>query len=488
MLNRSLLLSASAALLFSGTSAPALTADQVWSDIQALAKRNGLQIKAATEVRDGANLNLNGVTIGRDGQAAIATIAEVAVQEQADGSVVFAPEGIRLAPAGGQADLAEENLKITVFEDVAGLGYAAVADRLSLSFDAMGGAGEAARGASGTFALDRLNARYGRPADGMTLDMAASRLVFDLTQIDPAAMIDSTQTSDTVDLTLSGKLSIPEGVNLLALNGPAAFADALAAGMAVTGEMTQGLSQGTITERSPVLPMTGRFEAQPGTTRIAGGRDGLRLETSAPGLKMEMTPAGMPEAIPASMDKIAMTLAMPVVAPDGGEYQLALRLSNLVVGEAAWAMFDPTAALPREPADLALDLGGQAKLDLPAMMRAGEIGVQPPAPEPLTLDIRELGLKLAGAALSGQGAFTFDNAMLAMGGPPMPIGKANLRLEGGNRLIDGLIAVGLLAEQDAMGARMMLAMFGKPEGEDILTSEIEAREGGSIFVNGQQIQ
>jgi hypothetical protein len=31
-------------------------------------------------------------------------------------------------------------------------------------------------------------------------------------------------------------------------------------------------------------------------------------------------------------------------------------------------------------------------------------------------------------------------------------------------------------------------MFGKPEGEDVLTSKIEAKEGGAIFVNGQRIQ
>jgi hypothetical protein len=188
------------------------------------------------------------------------------------------------------------------------------------------------------------------------------------------------------------------------------------------------------------------------------------------------------------MDALGMTFEMPVTAPDGGAYELGLTLGNLVLGEGAWAMFDPTGALPRDPADLSLLLTGTAKLDLPAITIAESGGAVPPVPEPLTLDIRELAVKAAGAALSGTGAFTFDNSALAMGGPPMPVGTANLRLEGGNKLIDALIAAGLLAEQDAMGARMMMAMFGKPEGDDILTSQIEAKEGGSIFVNGQQIQ
>jgi hypothetical protein len=188
------------------------------------------------------------------------------------------------------------------------------------------------------------------------------------------------------------------------------------------------------------------------------------------------------------MDNLSFTLVVPVVAPEGGDYQIAMNLGNLVVGDAAWAMFDPSGALPRDPANLSIDVAGKAKMDLPALMDAESTGATAPDPEPLSLDLRDLAIKVAGAALTGTGSFTFDNSMLAMGGPPMPIGAADLRLEGGNRLIDGLIAVGLMTQEDAMGARMMMAMFGVPGGEDVLTSKIEAREGGSIFVNGQQIQ
>ena len=41
-----------------------------------------------------------------------------------------------------------------------------------------------------------------------------------------------------------------------------------------------------------------------------------------------------------------------------------------------------------------------------------------------------------------------------------------------------------------MGPRMMMAMFARPvEGNpDQLQTEIEFREGGAIFANGQQIQ
>ena len=117
-------------------------------------------------------------------------------------------------------------------------------------------------------------------------------------------------------------------------------------------------------------------------------------------------------------------------------------------------------------------------------MEAEETGAMPPIPAPEKLDITDISLKVAGAALDANGAFTFDNSM----GIPMPLGTATVNVSGANALIDGLIATGLLQEQDAMSARMMMGMFMTPTGDDSLTSKIEAKEGFAIFVNGQQIQ
>jgi hypothetical protein len=88
-----------------------------------------------------------------------------------------------------------------------------------------------------------------------------------------------------------------------------------------------------------------------------------------------------------------------------------------------------------------------------------------------------------GAALTSTGAFTFDNSM----GFPMPLGEATVDVTGANQLIQGLIATGLLAEEDAMGAQMMMGMFMVPSGDDALTSKIEVKEGMQILVNGQPL-
>lgn len=483
------LLAAPLALLLSGTSALALTADQVWTDLQALASEGGMAITAATELREDGMIVLNGVNVGPAGEPAALTIAEMSIEGQDDGSVAFFPTDIKInAGPQGSVTVEDQELSVSVFEDEGGLGYAVFADLLKIGFDFPSGSGAEAASTKGSVAFEALEASYGRAADGMTVDLTAGRLAYDIAQVDPALMLDQAQTSETESITLSGRLDLPEGVDLATLDAPGAFTNALNAGLAMSLEMSQGLSRGTLNDRSPMLPVSVTFEAQPATTALGMDRVALSLRSEAPGLSAQVTPMGMPEAIPVSMDNLSFSFAMPVVAPEGGEYQFGMKLGNLVLGDAAWAMFDPSGSLPREPADLSIDLGGQMKMDLAALMAADSTGATPPLPEPLTLELRELGLKLAGAVFAGTGSFTFDNALLAMGGPPMPVGTADLRLEGGNRLIDALIAAGLMTQEDAMGARMMMAMFGQSAGDDVLTSKIEAREGGSIFVNGQQIQ
>ena len=94
-------------------------------------------------------------------------------------------------------------------------------------------------------------------------------------------------------------------------------------------------------------------------------------------------------------------------------------------------------------------------------------------------------LSLAGAELTGDGEFTFNNEM----GFPLPSGVANVMLTGGNTLMDTLGGMGLLPQEQAMGARMMMGMFARPgDGPDTLVSTIEMKEDGSILANGQRIK
>jgi hypothetical protein len=106
-----------------------------------------------------------------------------------------------------------------------------------------------------------------------------------------------------------------------------------------------------------------------------------------------------------------------------------------------------------------------------------------------SLDIPALQLTIGGAELTGNGSLTFDNTDLTtFQGMPAPTGVINLALSGGNGLLDKLIALGLVPEDQAMGARMMMGMFARPGTEpDTLTSTLEFKDKG-FFANGMQLQ
>ncbi len=186
-------------------------------------------------------------------------------------------------------------------------------------------------------------------------------------------------------------------------------------------------------------------------------------------------------------------LTMPVTpGEDPSDFGLLMRMVDLEISDAIWGMFDPAGQLPRDPATLVVDLAGQARwlIDIfdPEVADAMGPGEMPGEVESLTLNA--LQLTVAGAELTGDGAFEFDNTP---GGPfapaPTPSGAINLMLTGGNGLLDTLVNMGLVPQEQAMGARMMLGLFARPgDGPDTLVSTIEVGSDGSVSANGQRIR
>lgn len=475
------------AFLMSGTAHAALTVDQVWADLQAAAVAGGMTITAATEVPGDGELTLNGVSIAPAGEAAIATISDVSIVEQDDGSVAFFPGEIKVQNSGpGTVVITHEALSISAFEDAGGLGYGIDADSLKAVVNVV----EGDSSFDGTFDMVALAGRYTRGLEALGVEMSVDRLLYAINQKDPALGIDGAQTSDTEDLALSGEITLPEGLDLMSLQDSAGFIAAVRGGLGLDFEATQGVSKGDIADSNPMMPMSLAFSSEPGTTTVVANKDVFDVATSVEGMALTLRPPMTPAPVNATTDAFVFGFGMPLVTGEtAGDYGFELKLENLVFDEAAWGMIDPDAVLERGPLDVALDLGGTAKIDVLDLMASAETGTAPTTtPEVQSLDIRTLAIKALGATATGSGAFTFDNSMVAMGGPPLPVGTADVRLEGGNKVIDALIKLGVMTEEDAMGARMMMAMFGQSAGDDVLTSKIEAREGGSIFVNGQQIQ
>jgi len=476
------------AALMSGTASMALTTDEVWADWQAVMVGVGATVSAATEVKDGKDLRLNGVTIAYDGGARV-TMAELMLMSEDDGSVTIVPLDIAVtASEGVTLAIAQEGLMVTVYDDAGGTGYGVFADMLEVTFsDITGSAGE---NTSGKVRIDGLVGQYDRETTAALMSMTATDVSYDLTSVNSTLSLDQIQSGSIKALDVATELRLPDGIELMQIETPQAFGDAVRNGLAFLGEIKQGASVSTIEDRSPMFPFSATITSTGGSTGVDLSAEGIMFGGDVQGVGFVMPPGTLPAEVSGSLDAMTFEFAMPVIANDPpGDYLYQMALKNLVLADSAWALFDPAGALPRTPADLEIDLGGTARIDLIELMNASETAQVPVVmPELLTMDINAMTLKLAGAAFAGTGAFTFDNSMVAMGGPPMPVGKASVRLEGGNRMIDALMAMGVIGSDEALGARAMMGAFGRPSGDDVLTSEIEAREGGSIFVNGQQVQ
>ena len=229
-----------------------------------------------------------------------------------------------------------------------------------------------------------------------------------------------------------------------------------------------------------------------GTLGVEMGKDGLSYVAEQTNSKLSAKVANLPFPVDLSMAKTAFNLAMPVTpSDDPQDFAFGLTLGNFVMSDMIWGIFDPTAQLPRDPATLALDLTGQAKMFIDFLNpdTAAAIANQTPG-ELQALSMNNLTIDVAGARLDGTGAFNFDNTdMTTFPGMPKPIGEVNFNLAGGNALLDKLVAMGMVPQDQAMGARMMMGLFAVAgETPDTMSSKIEFTEEGQVFANGQRIQ
>ncbi|MBL9048498.1 MAG: DUF2125 domain-containing protein [Tabrizicola sp.] len=486
------------ALLMSGTAHAALTADQVWQSWKDAGALVGLTVSAATENNSGGVLTLNGVSIAPEGMSGL-TISDMVLTEQSDGSVAIAPGAdIGVTMTGdteGSVKLTHDGLTLTAREADGGLAYDYAAAKLDVVYDStypgmsFDGSEAPKVTASGNVGFANLSGTYSdTPGTNRTfgLDLKADTLAYSTSTDDPGLELKQTSTSETQAIDVSFDLALPSTIALAAMVSPADFATALNEGLSLSLSTKQGESNGTLKQENAFMPMDLVMKAGSGEGAALFNKDTFSVKSMASGLEIESGSGMLPVPVKVTSGPMEFGMTTPVIANEtAGDFGFVMKLSQFSLNEEAWAMFDPQGALKRDAADVAINISGKTKIDLPAMIAASESGGAPVMPAPENLDITELGLKVAGAALAGTGAFTFDNSM----GMPMPLGEANITVTGANALIDGLIATGLMAEEDAMGARMMMGMFMTPGANpDELTSKIEAKEGFAIFVNGQQIQ
>ncbi|MEO1637973.1 MAG: DUF2125 domain-containing protein [Pseudomonadota bacterium] len=179
------------------------------------------------------------------------------------------------------------------------------------------------------------------------------------------------------------------------------------------------------------------------------------------------------------------------VTDEPADFGLSLDFVDLTISDTIWNLFDAGQVLPRDPATVQIAIAGQARAlyDIFDPEQQGALATADMPYELSTLNLDTLNISVAGAAVTGEGAFTFDNTDMQTFAPfPRPEGEATVQVNGLNALLDNLVAMGLVPEQDVMGPRMMMGMFARSTGDDQMETSIEVLPNGQVNVNGNRVR
>ncbi|MCF3974370.1 DUF2125 domain-containing protein [Paracoccus salsus] len=356
------------------------------------------------------------------------------------------------------------------------------------------------------------------PAAVSTYDMTAKKLdlTLDLKELETAddggETGSFTARSIVEQLTVTGSVTAPDGQFDMADN----MHGALKAGLEIDGKVAIGpltgsaQFSGTDAEGGQTSGETS-FSSDSSQFGLALSRDGLSFQGSASEMKAEMTTSDLPLPISYAVETASGLMTIPVSQSEQPQpFRFGYARDGLTLADGLWDLFDPNGQLPRDPASLTIDVEGTATLtdDLldpafadrmeQAARQRDEADTQaadgeaapsgadrPQMPfRPETLKINQVTLDAAGVNADLSGALTMRE------GADQPVGRIEGNFDGVNTLLDTLVSMGVLPKEQMMAARMMLAMFARPveDNPGQLRSEIEFREDGSIYANGQQVK
>lgn len=498
-MSRLLISSAAAALLVGAGSLPSaaqVTADQVWENWQELMGAAGSTVMAS-ESREGGVLTVSDVvsTVTEEGLTFTTRIPFLRFTENADGSVA-----VTMAPGIGMEMRDSEDevyLQLEVSQPDTTITVAGTPDAMRYDFT------------SSEVGVNLIEFRAPNPGSGPdgTLDLSARMtglsgsynvtsgnvigFASDSTIETMELMVDLTAPSERghlrIDLTSGGIRSSGSIANMQLMSPEI---DPLVA-------FQQGLS---MVANLGYSDLALSFEFQDGRDRAEGSysaesaeldfhlaADRLRYIVAMGPTQTRAVVPDFPFPVESSFAEARMGFDMPLTTTGGAAQEMAIvmRLVDLAVGEPLFAMVDPGQVIPRTPATVVFDVSGRGVIDV-----AQAAAMDDTFPGTLeSLSLNELRLSFGGAEVTGSGGFTFDMTDTeTFDGLPAPVGRIDLRGEGLNGLLDRVGQLGLLGNEEMMGTRMMIGMFGRPVGPDQIESTIELTPGGGVSVNGMQMQ
>ncbi len=501
-------LSASALVMLSVQAAQAdLTAQDVWSDWRAYLMGTGYTV-TGTEAMAGSTLTVSDVMLSidlpEDDGAMTLTMGALTFTENGDGTVsvgmptqmplrVTGTDGVDGVPFEVLVNYQQSAPTMTVSGDPADMTYTYTAASVGLTLESLSSDGVAVMSddVRATLSLGNVMGTTRMQVGDLrryVQKFETGELAYDIFFRDPEGSGSFTMTGAAAGLGLDGVSDIPGEMNTDNMS------EMIKAGFGGTGTLTFGPGSSKVNFADSGDTFAYESASQGGSLSVGLTRDGLSYDLTQRGVAMSMMGSEIPLPIALTAAEMGFRLAFPTLASDEPQdFRVALKLADFTMSDLIWSIFDPAAQLPRDAATLDIDLTGRAKLlaDIfdPAVAAQMETADVPPA-ELNALSINALTLRAVGAELSGNGSFIFDNSdLVSFDGIPRPEGVLNLRLVGGNGLLDKLVAMGLLPEAEAMGARMMMGLFAVPGAEpDTLNSKIEINDQGHILANGQRIQ
>ena len=378
-------------------------------------------------------------------------------------------------PTTARLDVREGPLTLTASGAAPSPDYAVAAEAFALDLAALDGPdvpGDAAwsmglAGLAGTLA-------GGSGGDPLTADLTLARLSTDLAATDPAT--GGTFATSLAQNAMTAALALVPA----ATGGDWAFDLRTASGPSTTLSRQTDPESGTIETESRQASTRLSMALRDGRATYGSTATGLDLVVRADGL-----PVPQAEFSAAAAD---LALSLPTEpGPDPQAARLQADIEALTANEAVWDMLDPGGALPRGPATVVVDLGGDVVVGDAAATAEMPDGL--PDVLPRTLDIDTLSLDFAGAEIDAEGAFTLRSG--ADGAPDLsapPVGALTVTGRGITEFLGQLIAGGMVTQEQAMGMQMMLGMFATQRPDGALETRIVTTEEGGIEINGNRIR
>jgi hypothetical protein len=482
----------------------ALTPEELWSAWQAQVAGFGGTISAEAVPGADGSLTLRNFQGGGAGGALSPLPPESPVQQlvlrpTGDGAVAIdlglpatfdIPEG-----ADDMGDLRVEptGLVITARDGSAGIDYEIAAESLRFATLPPSDDPGADDFAAEVWGLRLTFPGYLPPDLTISVGAAMDGFAYVANRTDPftdSPVSDTNRTQGRLSVTAS--VTLPQGFDFedyddpTDTNDPRVFLEALEQGFALRLDMENGAGKQFASYEG--FPFTYLYQStnEPGQASLSFDRTGLTLAGEFGGGSGSFASDDLPfPGFDVSYGPLSAELRVPF-GPESGEFRYMVSVTDLTVGEAAWAALDPQGLIPREPISLVMDLGGRMTLDFATFAAAEEAGMPLPPPELESLEVRAFEVSGAGLRASGTASFAFDSST----GTPVPKeGTATARIEGLDRFLDTLVGLGVVTTEDARNARLGLATVFRPGGApDTREATIEMRADGSIFANGVQIQ